>query len=370
MLQKCGNAYEYREVDVVIQHEERQTILQSLTGFLRAEDLYKELYISGPGAFDTPIYSWEEFIDRLKKIEYNKDLPRTAPSPIAPWLSEDDFFPEKRLDVSIVRNDRYCPPFWHRLEFIKIVYVVSGNAVFFVKDRRIHITEGNLCLVPPGVENATFSHSDDDIVINIIIKRSTFEKSFASLLMETSRLSDFFWQMLYKKNGNTVLFFRKADGSDLTEQVLQLYRELNLERLPSNIMLKSYLMLLFGHMLRHYERDDGVSDKEQKKDSRLTDILGYMNDHKQTVTLPMLAERFHLSEGYLSRYLRRETGEPFNVLLKEMRIEQAAVMLQNSDFSIEEVCSAVGYTDLSRFYRNFKEQYGMTPAQIRRISVI
>ncbi len=51
-------------------------------------------------------------------------------------------------------------------------------------------------------------------------------------------------------------------------------------------------------------------------------------------------------------------------------IEQAAVMLQNSRFSIEEVCSAVGYSDISRFYRNFKEQYGMTSAQFRQINVI
>ena len=354
----------------MMRQEEIQTIMNQLMEFLPAESRYKELYAACPEVFNMPIYNWEEFRNRLQESDFDIEIPHEAPSPILPWLSEDEWFPEKRLDVSIVMNDRYCPPFWHRLEFIKIVYVASGSADLFVGDRKIKITEGNLCIVPPGVENATFSYNDDDIVINIIIKRSTFEKSFASLLMESSRLSDFFWRMLYKKNENKVILFKKSNDSDLTEQVLQLYRELNLESSPSNIMLKSYLMLFFGHMLRHYERDDGDSDREQEKDSHLTDILRYMSDHKETVTLPELAARFCFSEGYLSRYLRQKTGEPFNVLLKEMRIEQAAVMLQNFDFSIEEVCCAVGYSDISRFYRNFKEHYGMTPAQFRQINII
>lgn len=347
-----------------------QSIIQKMTEFNSAENRYKDLYLNCPEVFWEPISDWEEFKRRLWECGISAEIPREAPSPIMPWLSEDEFFPHKNLDVSIVRNNRYCPPFWHKLEFIKIVYVVSGSAVMFVKNNRFEIKEGNLCLVSPMVENAEFSCDDGDIVINIIIKRSTFEKSFSSLLMENSRLSDFFWQMLYRKNGNGVLRFRKTGENDLTEQTLQLYRELNLEKEPSNIMLKSYLMLFFGQLLRNYERIDEASEPERKNNYRLSGILQYMNDHKQTVTLPELAQDFYLSEGYLSRYLKRETGKPFNVLLRQIRIEHAAAMLQNSDCSIEEVCGAVGYSDISRFYRNFKAQYGMTPAQFRRINLI
>ncbi len=351
--------------------DEGREILRSMTVFLPAESLYKQFFVECPGAFNTPIYGWDEFADRLREYGYSGEIPREAPSPIMPWISEAEFFPVRGLDVSIVRNDRYCPPFWHKLEFIKIVYVAKGSAVFFFGNERAELSEGNLFLVPPGVENATFSRGDEDIVINIIVKRSTFERSFASFLMENSLLSDFFWQMLYSKDGDKVLLFRKAGEVDLTEQVLQLYRELNIEKSPSNIMLKSYLMLFFGHMLRHYERSgDAPGDGcGRDRDTRIAEILQYMSEHKETVTLPELASRFHLSEGYMSRFLRQGTGEPFNTLLKKLRIRQAAVMLQNTAMSVEEISAAVGYSDISRFYRNFKEHFGVTPAQFRRGNV-
>lgn len=353
------------------QLESHAEILGILRNFYRDKEIYKELYEACPGAFETPIRDWAELRERLRLGGYSGKVPDSAPSPIMSWLSEEFFFRDGQ-DVAIVKNDRYCPPFWHKLEFIKAVVVVRGSASFFAEGGMFVIEEGNLCIVPPGVENATFSNDDGDIVVNIIVKRSTFERSFASLLSESSMLSDYLWRMLYKKSGGDVLFFKKKADGDITEQVLEIYRELNFEDPVSNIMLKSLLMLFFGLMLRYYEIDRACGENTPggKKDVLLADIVKYMNDHKQTVTLPELAARFHFSEGYLSRYIRRETGEPFNVLLREMRIEQAAVMLRNSNVSVEEVSGAVGYSDISRFYRNFRERYGMTPAQFRRSEMI
>lgn len=349
----------------MVQLPERQAILEKMRSFDYAEHIYKELYSSCPGKFEVPISDWDEFRLRLESCGYKGNIPDSAPSPITSWISENFFFNENQ-DVAIVKNDRFCPPFWHQLEFIKVVYIVSGSAVLFTENGKTVIEEGNLCIVPPKVRNAAFSYDDGDIVINIIIKRSTFEKSFASLLAEASMLSDYLWQILYRKNGGDVIYFTKKSETDITDVVLQIYGELNLEENTSNIMLKSYLMLFFGQMLRYYSAVSTPDKRVSSNGPHLSSIMKYMSEHRRTVTLPELSLEFHFSEGYLSRYLKNQTGEPFNILLKEMRMEQAAVMLQNSNVSVEEVCGAVGYSDVSRFYRNFKERYGMTPAQFRR----
>lgn len=345
--------------------EEKRVTVDGMKEFYHAEHIYKELYIACPGAFETPISGWAEFKARLIDGGYDGTLPDDAPSPIMPWLSEKIFFRDN-FDVAIVKNDRYCPPFLHKLEFIKIVYVVCGSALLFTGGKRFFIGEGEMCIVPPGIENAAFSCDDGDAVINVIVKRSTFETSFASLLMETSTLSDYLWRMLYKKNGGDVLFFRKTSGADLTDNVLEIYHELALGGAASNIMLKSYIMLFFGQMLRYYEIDRDVDLPGNEKPSRIAEVITYMNEHKRDVTLAALAEHFHFSEGYMSRVIRRETGSTFRELLCEMRVEQAAVMLRNSAASVEEICLSVGYTDESRFYRTFKAHFGVTPAQFRR----
>ncbi|MFR3256163.1 MAG: helix-turn-helix domain-containing protein [Lachnospiraceae bacterium] len=41
-------------------------------------------------------------------------------------------------------------------------------------------------------------------------------------------------------------------------------------------------------------------------------------------------------------------------------------MLLHTDFSIEKIVETVGYTDKSRFYRNFKAMYGVSPVKYRK----
>jgi transcriptional regulator GlxA family with amidase domain len=51
-----------------------------------------------------------------------------------------------------------------------------------------------------------------------------------------------------------------------------------------------------------------------------------------------------------------------------MRLRTAAEMLRTSNLSIEEIISAVGYLESSRFYKNFRDVYKTTPARYRNIA--
>lgn len=54
-----------------------------------------------------------------------------------------------------------------------------------------------------------FSCADEDIVLNLLIRRSTFAESFWDLLetKDGGVIADFFWKMLYHKPGGEVLLF-------------------------------------------------------------------------------------------------------------------------------------------------------------------
>ena len=70
-------------------------------------------------------------------------------------------------------NALCCPPFLHRLEFIKIIYVFRGSCVFFYRGRKIPMQAGSFCLVAPGVEQSVFTNAEEDVVLNLLIRRST-----------------------------------------------------------------------------------------------------------------------------------------------------------------------------------------------------
>lgn len=104
----------------------------------------------------------------------------------------------------------------------------------------------------------------------------------------------------------------------------------------------------------------------QLQKNAFPEVIQYIHDHYNSITLPSLAEHFGKSEGYMSRYIKQETGYSLTYLLKEFKMKQAGKMIRDTRFSISQIMYEVGYTDISYFYRAFKAYYGMTPLEFRK----
>jgi AraC-like DNA-binding protein len=151
----------------------------------------------------------------------------------------------------------------------------------------------------------------------------------------------------------------------LDEIILDIIAEALYDKKPNNMLLKGYMMLFFGNVIK-YHANDVVVYHNIKHHKNIGDILAYINENVSTVTLSTLASRFQFSNGYVSRLLRQETGLCFNQLLMEARLRIASEMLANSNLNISQIIDAVGYLEPSRFYKNFKKKYNMTPLSYRK----
>lgn len=272
--------------------------------------------------------------------------------------------------MSVVVNARYCPAFLHKLEFIKIIYVYRGECGFFYNGKRIEMTEGNVCIVAPGVEQAVFSCHDEDIVLNLLLRRSTFTEAFPELLesAEGGAIADFFWKMIRGRAGGEVMLFAGKPQPLLEESILELYEEASLQPVRSGLIMRSMMMAIFAYILRWDEQDAVSLESGRRRTGRypLPQYLSYMKQNLEQVTLSSLAEAFSVSEGYLSRYIKKETGETFSHLLQAMRMRRAQELLVNTECNIEKIVGLTGYTDQSIFFRNFKAEYGMSPLTYRK----
>jgi len=337
--------------------------------------LYRELYLRNPKAFERPVKSWAEFCRNYQVLEKGREaiLPLLPPTAMASFFTEAEYFSDESWgEVNVNSNAQYCPAFLHKLEFIKLIYVFRGNCRFYTDGKWNEMSAGNACIVAPQVEQTVFSSADEDVVLNLLIRRSTFFESFWELL-ETSdggRIADFFWRMLYHKPGGQTLLLNSRPDPLLEESVMELYEEANLAPVKSRLVMKSMMMAVFAYVLRWDEGTvAGIGGQGERKRYPLAGYLLYMHSHLSSVTLASLAEEFDMSEGYLSRYIRRETGTTFSHLLMDMRMEQAANLLANTECSIERIVTLVGYTDQSIFFRNFREKYKVTPLVFRKNSL-
>lgn len=78
-----------------------------------------------------------------------------------------------------------------------------------------------------------------------------------------------------------------------------------------------------------------------------------------------LAEAVMLSEGYITRLLKREMGTTFSEYLTTKRIEKAKQMIQleGSCVKLYEVAEAVGYKNQHYFSQVFKKLEGVSPKE-------
>ena len=82
-------------------------------------------------------------------------------------------------------------------------------------------------------------------------------------------------------------------------------------------------------------------------------------------TVEVMAEHICLSTSQLQRRLRLLLNESPVRLIRRMRLEYAADMLDRDDGTVSEIACAAGFNSQSYFARAFKHHYGMTPSDYR-----
>lgn len=346
-------------------------IYEKICEYTVAENQYQGWYAAMPYGGFPPTESWARFKeiyeDAAKEKGVAANLPDSPPSYIGADLTEEEWF-NANEQASVFRHGRWTPAFLHKLQFIKIIYVMSGSCRILDRGGEIaSMTAGNVCIVLPDIEHAQFCCGKEDIIVNILMRRSAFESAFFSLLSEQGTVSAFFWEMLYRADSSRMLLVNAKENEQILNLVLELYAEANFEERRSRLIINSLICLLIGKLQRLFAEDITQLDARRKKSGRILEILKYIAENLRYVTLASAAKRFGMSEGYMSRYIARETGLTFKQLLRKLRLERAAKLLENSQCTAEGAADAVGYTNISRFYRNFKEFYGKTPGQYKKV---
>ena len=115
--------------------------------------------------------------------------------------------------------------------------------------------------------------------------------------------------------------------------------------------------------------DEGACYRGRGTDTRnlLYRIFSYVEQrYAEECTLGAMAETLGYDSSYLSRYFKKAVGLSFNEYVNHYRLSQSCYLLENSDRSILQCAMESGFSSIRSFNRNFKEQFGITPAQYRK----
>lgn len=94
----------------------------------------------------------------------------------------------------------------------------------------------------------------------------------------------------------------------------------------------------------------------------------YVHQHfGEGLSLNVIAEKVHLSPRYLSALFVEEEGVGINRYIKKVRMQKACELLLGTNMKVSEICTMVGYSNLSYFCKSFQEDFGMTPDKFRSL---
>lgn len=108
-----------------------------------------------------------------------------------------------------------------------------------------------------------------------------------------------------------------------------------------------------------------IKKTEPIKDERLIQMMNFIHANYQTVTLDDMAEHFHLSEPYISKYIHEKSGRTFVEQVTNIRMKKARTLLKNGNMTVENIAFSIGYQNVEHFNRTFKKLYHMTPVEFR-----
>jgi AraC-like DNA-binding protein len=87
--------------------------------------------------------------------------------------------------------------------------------------------------------------------------------------------------------------------------------------------------------------------------------------YREPLTVDDMAGAAGLSRSHFSVEFRRAFGVSPHVYLLTRRLERAAALLRTTDWTVADICMAVGLSSVGSFTETFRRTHGLTPTAFR-----
>ena len=104
------------------------------------------------------------------------------------------------------------------------------------------------------------------------------------------------------------------------------------------------------------------------KMDKLKLVLNYIEKNfAHAISIEEMAQWCHFSQSHFMKFFKNCTGTSFITYLNDYRLIIAARILKTTTQPVIIVASDCGFDNISYFNRKFKEKYGVSPREFRKI---
>lgn len=254
----------------------------------------------------------------------------------------------------------HYPMHWHEhIELLAMPIQASSTAT-------IWLNQENYCLYP-GDWLVIWSGDLHEIKTNA-------KKELIGLQIPITQIQSQPDLMSYSKFYRHVHYLAYLEHEQVSEQMHWQLNQMFTLRTEKGEFYRLEMMICFYELFMDLCRLLGKTFSTQtqekegmtKNENILRDACNYIIDHcDESLSLPVIADRYGFSTYYFSRIFKQYTGYGFIDYVTTQRINYAQQLLADTNQSITNICYQIGFHSISSFNRAFRKLTGCSPREYR-----
>lgn len=282
------------------------------------------------------------------------------------YVLESRQFMKPEEKIVVTRQDRFNKVLSHKHDYIELCYVWSGICYQTIEERAVVTEKGDVCIFDTHAVHSIEAAGEDDILVNILMRREFFDTAFLSRMTRQGIVSEFLVDAVTEsRKREHYLYFPAHKNPRIHEIIQNIMLEYFNQDIGTEEILESYMNILFTELLRTL-RDESRQKEDLSKEVQILEILSYIEENFDHCTLTEMGKAFGMHGNYLTALLKEKTGRSFVEHVQEQKMKKATTLLENTDIPVAELVPLCGYHNMNFFYKKFKETTGFTPAGYRK----
>lgn len=244
---------------------------------------------------------------------------------------------------------------------LQLFYFIQGEASVRCGQRDYNVSKGDVLLINSGEMHAGRSLCEE---LRYYVFRFDIKQLIACGIEAAS-------VKYFKPIGEGTVFFCNKIAGDAVDAYLDDMIRIGREKVCGyELELMSYVFKIMAELYRahvkfSYSQYDITLLMAKKK--RFADVLTYIEHHyTKSISVERAAEMAGMSVGYFCRMFKKTMGCTFTEHINRVRVERAAVLLNQGLGNITDAAMSVGFDDANYFSRVFKKYMKISPSEFIR----
>lgn len=159
--------------------------------------------------------------------------------------------------------------------------------------------------------------------------------------------------------------FRQMDSEQILGDKLISFQKELIASVPARMKKTDFKTLLQEFVI---QTQQFLDNNVQEISPIIQRVLNYIEQNwNQPLSIKSISQILSSNPSYLGYLFKKETGIFFSDYLNQFRIRKAETLLLHTDYTINDISTMIGYTNVTYFNQIFKKMYQVSPAKYRQM---